>query len=465
MGKISSSSDHRSNLVITLRDFHKKAQSKIQPTTSFSYLEQLPNELIQHIFFHCFEVNLPRCSLRLAKALSTNAIYNTLILFAYFDDDEFCPVEETYFLPAVYRPLALAEKLRLQRAILACRWCTLERIRTCLPTLSRLRMVQEWYKERDEEKRFESDLEATDEVKLIVPNDALRQVAPLPGLHDHDEMIRHFLAKAEYRSSAQAAANVPDDIVISETYLPRIVRWSLTDVLHRGSGVVEAYKTIDAKVSILAARVLPEKLVRGCPWTPGKVELLQLLRQGSKSISKDHVLEVSAAAVFDGMLGAIEEKNVPALLTLLELHNDVFEKVSQDQPESRLTPPTYHPLPIQLFHAATKMGAQSSQFVWLLVRAGVDSIPKDDDILTAWALQVQAQDNHDRVAAWLLNHMAGTNDYHLGRRGYLFVNGSLSWRVSDGLFPPAQHQFARELGYLEGGQTFIPTSPDGSPCG
>ena len=61
-----------------------------------SPLEALPVELIQQIFFHALEVNMPRASSHIASVLSDPSIYSALILFAYFDSDDESPVEHSF---------------------------------------------------------------------------------------------------------------------------------------------------------------------------------------------------------------------------------------------------------------------------------------------------------------------------------------------------------------------------------
>ena len=55
-------------------------------TTKLSILESLPVELIEKIFLYSLNVNLPRASVALTSALSSERIYRALILLAFWDD-------------------------------------------------------------------------------------------------------------------------------------------------------------------------------------------------------------------------------------------------------------------------------------------------------------------------------------------------------------------------------------------
>ncbi|KAL2808984.1 hypothetical protein BJX63DRAFT_407198 [Aspergillus granulosus] len=110
---------------------------------SKSPLESLPTEIIQEIFLRCLEVNLPRASLHVARALSDPVIYSWLIRLAFSvakpggddeeDEDERAPFITRHFLPpyAIVGYIEPAEMVALRTQILGCRWCTLPAIRDC----------------------------------------------------------------------------------------------------------------------------------------------------------------------------------------------------------------------------------------------------------------------------------------------------------------------------------------------
>ncbi|KAL2434173.1 hypothetical protein ABEF95_014909 [Exophiala dermatitidis] len=493
---------------------------------NLAHLETLPVELIQHIFFLSFEVNMARASPQLARVLSKPSIYKALVLFAYFDEpaDEI-PVETHHFLPAEYRQISLDEKMRLQRGILGCKWFTLDLLKSCMPILSRLQMVEEWHLEHRSEALLGMSSEGHGLVAGLpqVPGEQaefLQSVATLPSLDDQAGMERHFFATLEPAAVAVASPSSinnselqlehhnnyhqhPDALVQSQTRstrvigptgdrntLPRIMRWI------RSSGTDgRLHKTPEQGISILAARVFPDHMLRGSPWTESKLRLVQLLRQGMRFLARDHVLDISATALFEGMASAIREGNETALLVLLELHYATMRLHPSHDPDwFRGTPPVpipngpqgrylvgplAHPLPVELFHLAVKKHTGTHHVHWhsknnasdashgakgsstparlliLLLREGIDSIQSDDKILTRWAAHTvklpdseletmesspslsYSQSNRSlerSLARWLLDFMSGTNTdvtHHLGPNEPLFVNGRLSSRLAD----------------------------------
>jgi hypothetical protein len=400
-----------------------------------SALERLPVELIQQIFLHSLELNLPRSSISLARSLSKESIYTSLILLAFFDDDGKHPVDENLFKPAQYRQLDLAEKLRLQTSILDSRWCTFQRLRSNLPALSRLAIVQAWHEERERE--LLKDV-VRPELPPTTPSPALQAVASLPALSDVHAVEHHFLAR-----SLRTLSDDPGGVKESSSYLPRIRTWTSEDK----DG--QTYKTIDGARGILNIRYIPKRLLQGSPWTPEKIAFLRLIRQGWRFLQKDFVLKVSPVAIFDGMASAIAECNIEALSVLLELHFAAFQdEASQtDVTAVRSAVSFSHPIPLELFHQATRQQEHSTELIGLLLREGIDSI-RDDVILTKWALRVRRDNN--KVGEWLLKHMEGTEDYGLNGSS-LFVNGNMAWHRTAGKYPFPGISFTDELNYLKDG--------------
>lgn len=459
--KEDSISGQRSAALHKLQKYHSaKSRKMAEEFSKLSTLEKLPVELIQQIFFHALEVNMPRASAHLREVLSTDAIFNALILLAYFDDDGESPVETRHFLPGEYRVLTCSEKVWLQKSVFSCRWCTYDRIVACLPALSRLAMVQAWHRESflDESHDPGSTAQSID---FIVANDTIREFASLPSLMDETELEQHFLARTRLEDLGSSESLTQSAGHTNQTYLPRIVTWRSSSDDNGG-----IHKSTDKSVSVLAARHIPSRILVDGPLVGDRLALLQLLRQGYTFVQDDHVMSISATAVFDSMRAAIRDSNVVGLKTLLELHCVLFKSGAwtfQSMMSSVLTPPTHHPLPLDLFHQAARHGAHSSELMSLLVRTGIDVLPRDDAVVTAWTIYKSQQD--DALAKWLLKHMEGNASYGLPRRGHLFVDGCLSWRArARGDFPFPETSFATELGYLAG-TPVVPAGLDGKPCG
>ncbi|KAF9891345.1 hypothetical protein FE257_004200 [Aspergillus nanangensis] len=103
---------------------------------SRSHLESLPVELIQEIFLHCLEFNLPRASAYISRVLSNPMLYKWLIRLAFSSSNEsskrnhffagdFLPPQLDFF---TFRP---SQRRDLQKDILNTRWCTLRLFRKC----------------------------------------------------------------------------------------------------------------------------------------------------------------------------------------------------------------------------------------------------------------------------------------------------------------------------------------------
>lgn len=481
------------------------AKMAISTQNGLSTLESLPVELIQQIFFHAFEVNMPRASPYLAQALTKPSIYDALILFAYFDDDNEGPVESQYFRPAEYRPVPLEDKIRLQQGILGCRWFTLDLFKSRMPVLSRLQMIQAWHREYKKEQKLQADKD----VDCSNPHVPARftAIAALPSLDDEASMNLHFLAKLEApfyhdlsgperwppRRPRPANYRLVGPVEDANT-LPRIMEWRVIAEAGRLS------KQPDTGTSILGARVIPDTVLRVSTWTDDRLTLVQLLRQGMRFLTSDHVLVISAAALFDGMATAIDEGNEKALLVLLELHNAAMPLRPLDSagffdstsPHTRRwVRPFAHPLPLRLFHQVCERDRRSgdtnksasaaglsltARLLSLLIREGLSTIPNNDSIITRWATHTaehpSSSEEDVRLARWLIRDMAGVDAYGTDGDPRLFVDGvwSRPWRgdVADRThaYPFAEHTFTDEIGYLyEGSRTTPVRAPDGGPCG
>lgn len=92
-------------------------------------------EILQLIFLHSLEVNLPRASPRLSHALSNQLLYTWLIRLAFSSTNP--GSREGFFTPDFLPPplnfwaLSWEERQKLQTSLLACRWCTFPLLRKC----------------------------------------------------------------------------------------------------------------------------------------------------------------------------------------------------------------------------------------------------------------------------------------------------------------------------------------------
>ncbi|KAJ5376564.1 hypothetical protein N7509_013450 [Penicillium cosmopolitanum] len=105
------------------------------PSPSTSRLESLPIEVLQLIFLHSLEINLPRSSPILSTALSSQLLYTWLIRLAFSSNN---PGSRDNFFTTDFLPppldfwsLGTEERASLQTALLSCKWCTLPLFRRC----------------------------------------------------------------------------------------------------------------------------------------------------------------------------------------------------------------------------------------------------------------------------------------------------------------------------------------------
>ena len=139
-GRPSRAARHLS-VISDLQDVRTNESSRLAP---HSPLLRLPEELLHQIFFWSLEINLPLSSPMLANKLSSEPIYRSLILLAFYDadlendlkseaeSDSVEKVDEAIFRPAEYRYLSSEEREALQIDISECRWYTRDRLDNCL---------------------------------------------------------------------------------------------------------------------------------------------------------------------------------------------------------------------------------------------------------------------------------------------------------------------------------------------
>ncbi|KAJ5657594.1 uncharacterized protein N7484_001243 [Penicillium longicatenatum] len=100
-----------------------------------SRLESLPVEIIELIFLHSLEINLPRASLHLGRALSNPTLYTWLIRLVFSSTNS--GSQSGFFTPDFLPPpldfwgLSWEQRQHLSTILLGCRWCTLPLMRKC----------------------------------------------------------------------------------------------------------------------------------------------------------------------------------------------------------------------------------------------------------------------------------------------------------------------------------------------
>lgn len=385
------------------------------PQPTLSVFEKLPTELIQHIFFEALEPSLAITSTILNQVLSSESVFRSLLLLAFYYPynygGEISKVDEKVFLPAQYQFLDNDERMRLQQVITRFRWCNLARIRGIVPTLSRLVARASYEQEKREFQSWGS--EPRDWYEFVsfpeLPDAAL----------DDDALQERYSARQHCRAyqllekdrGRPLAAQSGDEDTMPFLRVPRHARlparpnqWHLT-----------------IACPVLGVLSIPGNLLRGNPWTSDALAMLRLLRQGLRAVqhhqrSSPGIFSVPVTDMFEGIANAIREQNRIALVTLLELLRGIDSLVhagwrwDTGVEELAFVPPsggrftTVLKLNAALFHLATKLGDRSAEFLRLLIRADMTSIPEDDKILTSWALRAKTAGSD--LGGWLLQWMA-----------------------------------------------------------
>ncbi|PYI10733.1 hypothetical protein BO78DRAFT_393713 [Aspergillus sclerotiicarbonarius CBS 121057] len=220
------------------------------PVPAASILESLPVEIIQEIFLHCLEVNLPRASIKIARALSNPVLYTWVIrcVFSSTNESSRHDIFTPDFLPAPLDVFSISpqERRDLQNVILGCRWCTLPLMRKC---------QREYIEHAVRRKCRELDFSPSDREILANIGDRFENINIYPDL-SHRGRGGELILKGKVRKTNADC---------------RVAFW-----FHFGALQIRAdIFRLPSFPSDLPARV-PDKLL--CPpWTEAKLEFLQLL--------------------------------------------------------------------------------------------------------------------------------------------------------------------------------------------
>lgn len=251
-----------------------------------SSLESLPVEVLQLIFLHSLEVNLPRASPHLAQALSNQLLYTWLIRLAFSSPNP--GSRQGFFTPDFLPPpldfwsISWEERGIFQTALLTCKWCTLPLLRKC----------QREYVHHAITRKCK-DL-------IFAPSDQQTLDALDPRFNTLDACD-----KAPDGRKGKGDLVIPAQVVAAAaTQDPpfRSIDRKLAIWLHFGAVQIrepnEVYYENDIfrlpASPILHPGRIPNKLLRG-PWSSSQFEFLQLLAPDFYLDEDEHAAERSAA--------------------------------------------------------------------------------------------------------------------------------------------------------------------------
>ncbi|KAI9934013.1 hypothetical protein ASPWEDRAFT_48626 [Aspergillus wentii DTO 134E9] len=347
--------------------FEKRARVLLaKPTESssrkLSNLERLPVELLEKIFLYSLDVNLPRSSLSLAVAVSSERVYRALILLSFWND---LPSEENrdsrgaisrILRPLDYHPLHDEERGSLQNMVLRCKWFTVHRLLNQLPDLINLTIQRHW-------------------------NNAGFRMENV-----QQEALERFLTRQKYTRTFQGfdKDNKPCTLSIDPLVSITITRQELDQQeTHR----------------ILNVKYFPDKLLRGEEgFDDDLLAYIETFRIASGFNRSDHLetnVTLSREALQQGIHMALIENNVKALESLLKIDEYVFR--SQHSPSDNSPPYT---LPAEHFRTAVRVARNRPEFLQLLLRTSAESLPADDSEVTEWAMYL-----NNAFGRWLLDLM------------------------------------------------------------
>ncbi|MCJ1483171.1 hypothetical protein MMC06_003338 [Schaereria dolodes] len=336
-----------------------------------SRLLLLPNELIQTIYLHCLEINMPRASPALGAALSSDVVFNLAILHAFWNrnatqssEDTMGPNIRELFAPSEPNNMKEEEQARMQDTLLQYDWCTFGRLKRCFSLL----------------------MEA-------IMKDLLWKLA-VPLQDDDEDRMKSLIKNLPERNTDFTAAGLdaPNTHYFNLNYRHRLSAACLLTYHHLNSPFDPR---IIPSIGIYPVQVftMPERYMQGRPWTDDRIDLFRMLSSGPW---RD--IPYSKTAFHEGIKNAILEQNIAALL-VLAWRADEFSRRSMRVLTSSENLP-YEPSG-ELFRLAAltqvKRGdsicdddaiSASISLFKLLIRLHAESMPRDDPDITAWASQL-----------------------------------------------------------------------------
>ncbi|CAG8090232.1 unnamed protein product [Penicillium salamii] len=352
-----------------------RSHTPIPRTRMLSMLEALPAEVIEQIFLHSLNLNLPRASPFLSRVLSREHMYRTLILLAFWDDSSSYPgsatISQMMVGPLEYVPLSLEDRTRLQKEIFKCKWLTMERVREQVPKMQILTIHRQWINagivvDKEQQSDFENFLaRKTDRPRVFHGRG--------PRL---DRLIKQIVSPC-----------VPDIIEG-----PNATR----DRPHSYNLVIEPMISTNISLSGLGAATFPalnlvdfpEHLLRGRRgFSSEDVAFMEMLRMtsanwhaGTKNIART---SHNRSALHEGIKNAIRTQNYSAMLCLLKLDEHFMHchREAQGSQDNHMIPKSHF---LEVIRTGRDKPHLNLAFFEALLRASAESIPVESSELTEW---------------------------------------------------------------------------------
>ncbi|PWY72305.1 hypothetical protein BO70DRAFT_389371 [Aspergillus heteromorphus CBS 117.55] len=305
------------------------------PRPALATLECLPVEIIQEIFLHALEVNFPRASIHIARALSHPLMYSWIIRVAFSSLED--PSRNGFFtrdfLPEPLDPFAISpeERRGLQTAVLGCRWCTLPLMRRC---------QREYLEHVVRRKCGDLVISPSDYQSLLSIGS---QLSGLDGLIPNEPFNPDLCVQAKVRGS-----NRDSPLMVIFYFGMFVIRYDLFQ-LPWGRQDMPA--------------LVPDKLL--CPpWTKSKLEFLQILTRFAcidENADGTRSRRVLRQVIRDRDFATF--KRFMYMVVRVPWSKDL----------------NFWPVHANHFHAALKYAEKPDDpFVSMLVKERWDNVPKDD---------------------------------------------------------------------------------------
>ncbi|KAJ5778852.1 hypothetical protein N7457_006572 [Penicillium paradoxum] len=421
-----------------------------------SLVEALPVEIIEQIFLYSLNLNFPRASPFLSRALSGEHIYRALILLAFWDDPPSYPGSKAIdrmMVPLDYVPLSLEERTRLQEAVFKCRWCTMDRVREQIPTMQILAIHRHWIN-----------------AGIVTREDQQAQLEKL--LNRKDDTIRTFHGKGPALERIARLLEAQQSSTFSEL-APNAKQPGLHDFELRLMPMVNTQvisPNMNAVINFPALNLcrFPSHLLRGRSngFLADDVAFLEMLRMSSCNwISTEDTCpltttKVDRKALNEGIQNAIRHQNFNAMLSLLKIDEFVFRRSAETKGL-----PVFYTIPPEHFLAVTRTGRDKPHlnlaFFETLLRASAESVPSHSPEITRWIVDNMelAKKNpnvyneiNGKFARWLSNFILRlpqqidyASDFPMGQ---LFCGGQLDIMDLEGchFFEQVLEPFREPLG-------------------
>ncbi|KAJ5340006.1 hypothetical protein N7452_006734 [Penicillium brevicompactum] len=407
-----------------------------------SMLEALPAEVIEQIFLHSLNLNLPQASPFLSRVLSREHMYRTLILLAFWDDPPSYPgsdaINKMMVGPLEYVPLSLEERTRLQKKVFKCKWLTRERVLEQVPTMQILTVHRQWINagvvvDKAQQQKLERFLAR--EINIDTPTVFKGQGPPMLKL------LNYLLSTpfgAEFRRMCPNATKPgphPYELVIEPMQTTNIRCASMLSDIH---------------FPVLNLREFPEHLLRGrsTGFLPEDVAFMEMLRMTSSNWTdgtrKATETIFNRKAVNEGIQNAIRNQNLSALRCLLKIDEYSIRFSPQN-----VTRDIIYKIPQEHFLAVVRTGRDNPRhnlaLFEALLRASAESVPTQSSEMTEWIVEnvnLYSKDPNPshlmnvRLAHWLLDWQMllseHLRDLDNGFASQLFVCGGLNMQDSEG---------------------------------